>query len=69
MLRRAASPNDGGRYLPSPASPQDARGATRKQENALQAAILAALRDHAGKGVEQAGEARPARWRLKEGAN
>lgn len=38
--------------------------ATRKQENALQAAILAALRDHAGKGVEQVGDARPARWVL-----
>lgn len=31
-------------------------------------AILAGLRDHAGKGVEQVGEARPARWKLKEAA-
>jgi hypothetical protein len=43
--------------------------ATRKQEVHLQAAILAALRDHAGRGVEQVGEVRPARWRLKEAAN
>jgi hypothetical protein len=37
--------------------------AIRKQEVHLQAAILAAVRDHAGKGVEQVGDARPARWR------
>lgn len=38
--------------------------ATRKQEIHLQAAILAALRDHAGKGVEQVGDGRPAAWTL-----
>ncbi|MBA2525309.1 MAG: hypothetical protein H0V18_05920 [Pyrinomonadaceae bacterium] len=39
--------------------------ATRKQELHLQAAILAGLRDHEGKGVEQVGDAKPARWRIK----
>ncbi len=37
---------------------------TRKQEAAVQAAILAAMRDHIGKGIERAGEDSPARWRL-----
>ena len=38
--------------------------ATRKQEEALQAAIFAALRVRDGKTV--VGEGSPARWRLKE---
>ena len=38
--------------------------ATRKQENNLQAAILAALRVPNGKTV--IGEGMPARWKLKE---
>lgn len=37
---------------------------TRKQEIDVQAAILAALRNHSGKGVEPVGEGRPVRWRL-----
>lgn len=37
---------------------------TRQQEKDIQAAILAAMRDHAGKGVVQAGDDRPARWKL-----
>lgn len=38
---------------------------TRKQEEAVQAAILSALRNHAGKGVQQIKEGTvPARWRL-----
>jgi hypothetical protein len=40
-------PHDGGRYLPSPFGRQ-AASATRKQENNLQAAILAALRKRNG---------------------
>ena len=39
---------------------------TRKQEIDVQAAILAAMRDHVGKGIERAGEEVPARWILKE---
>ena len=39
--------------------------ATRQQENALEAAILASLRDHQGTGVGQVGDRRPAQWRLK----
>jgi hypothetical protein len=38
--------------------------ATRQQENALEAAILAALRDHQGTGVETVGSERPVRWKL-----
>ncbi|MCU1250010.1 MAG: hypothetical protein JWQ49_3039 [Edaphobacter sp.] len=38
---------------------------SRKQEKDAQAVILAALQDHAGSGVEQVGEVRPAQWRLK----
>ncbi len=41
--------------------------ATRKQEEALQAAILAALRVRNGKAV--VGEGSPAAWRLKDAAN
>ena len=41
--------------------------ATRKQENNLQAAILAALRVRNGKSVVGAGT--PQGWRLKEAAN
>jgi hypothetical protein len=41
--------------------------ATRKQEEALQAALLAALRVRNGKTV--VGEGSPAHWRLKEAAN
>lgn len=42
---------------------------TRKQEEAVQAAILAALRNHAGKGVQQVNEGMvPARWALSDGA-
>jgi hypothetical protein len=37
---------------------------TRKQEIDIQAAILAALRNHAGKGVETVGEGRVARWKI-----
>jgi hypothetical protein len=37
---------------------------TRKQEEAIQAAILSALRNHAGKGVQQVNEGIPARWLL-----
>jgi hypothetical protein len=37
---------------------------TRKQEIDVQAAILAALRDHSGKGVEPCGDVRPVRWKL-----
>jgi len=37
---------------------------TRKQEIDVQAAILAALRNHSGKGVEPVGEGRPVRWQL-----
>jgi hypothetical protein len=68
VLRRAASPmtaDDICQALLVGKTPV----ATRRQENTLQAAILAALRDHAGKGVEQVGKGRPSRWRLKEAAN
>jgi hypothetical protein len=41
--------------------------ATRKQEEALQSAILAALRVRNGKAV--VGEGMPARWQLKAAAN
>jgi hypothetical protein len=41
--------------------------ATRKQENNLQAAILAALRKQKGGAVT--GDGAPRRWRLKEAAN
>jgi hypothetical protein len=41
--------------------------ATRKQEEALQAALLAALRVRNGKTVVDNGS--PARWKLKEAAN
>jgi hypothetical protein len=41
--------------------------ATRKQENNLQAAILAALRKRKGGAVT--GDGFPQRWRLKEAAN
>jgi hypothetical protein len=37
---------------------------SRKQELDVQAAILAALRKHQGKGVETVGTDRPVRWRL-----
>ena len=43
---------------------------TRKQEIDIQAAILAALRNHNGKGVEtMRGETGPVRWKLSDGAN
>jgi hypothetical protein len=42
---------------------------TRKQAINIQAAILAAMRLHVGKGVERVGEAMPPRWKLKEAAN
>jgi hypothetical protein len=35
----------------------------------LSETILASLRNHAGKGVQQVNEGSPARWRLKEAAN
>src|SRR5579872_4525216 len=38
--------------------------ATRKQELDVQAAILAALRKHDGRGVESVGEGRPVRWQI-----
>jgi hypothetical protein len=38
--------------------------ASRKQELDVQAAILAALRDHQGKGVQQIGSERPFKWEL-----
>jgi hypothetical protein len=38
---------------------------SRKQELDVQAAILAALRNHQGKGVEAAGDGRPARWQIR----
>jgi hypothetical protein len=38
--------------------------AYRKQELDVQAANLAALRNHDGKGVEPCGDLRPVRWRL-----
>jgi hypothetical protein len=38
--------------------------ATRKQELDVQAAILAALRNHEGNGVERIGETNPAKWGL-----
>ena len=37
---------------------------TRKQEIDVQAAILAALRDHSGNGVEPCGDGRPVRWKI-----
>jgi hypothetical protein len=39
---------------------------SRTQENNLQAAILAGLRKHDGKGVEKVGDRRPAQWRITE---
>jgi hypothetical protein len=41
---------------------------SRKQELDVQAAILAALRKHQGKGVETAGDGRPARWQIRPGS-
>jgi hypothetical protein len=40
------------------------RQSTRKQAIDVQAAILALMRKHDGKGVELVGTVRPARWRL-----
>jgi hypothetical protein len=37
---------------------------TRLQSNNIEAAILAGLRAHEGKGVDQIGETMPAKWRL-----
>jgi hypothetical protein len=39
---------------------------SRKQELDVQAAILAALRNHSGKGVEPCGDIRPVQWRLTD---
>jgi hypothetical protein len=39
---------------------------TRKQELDVQAAILAAMRNHDGKGVRQVNESRPTRWAITE---
>jgi len=39
---------------------------TRKQELDVQAAILAAMRDHQGTGVEPVDDARPTKWKLND---
>jgi hypothetical protein len=39
------------------------------QTRPLRPVVAAALKNHGGKGVEIVGEARPARWKLKETAN
>jgi hypothetical protein len=62
VLRRAASPMTADALLAGKTPT-----ATRKQEEALQAALLAALRVRNGKTV--VGEGSPARWKLKEAAN
>lgn len=65
-LRRAPDPmtaDDICRALLNGKTPE----ATRKQENNLQAAILAALRKR--NGIAVVGEGFPQRWQLKEAAN
>jgi hypothetical protein len=66
VLRRAASPMTA-RQISDALLAGKTPTATRKQEEALQAALLAALRVRNGKSVF--GEGSPARWRLKEVAN
>jgi hypothetical protein len=66
VLRRAASPMTA-RQISDALLAGKTPTATRKQEEALQAALLAALRVRNGKLVF--GEGSPARWRLKEVAN
>jgi len=39
---------------------------SRKQENDVQAAILAALRKHDGHGVVNVGEGKPTRWKISD---
>jgi hypothetical protein len=66
VLRRAASPMTA-REISDALLAGKTPTATRKQEEALQAALLAALRVRNGKTV--VGEGSPARWKLKEAAN
>ena len=66
VLRRAASPMTA-REISDALLAGKTPTATRKQEEALQAALLAALRVRNGKTV--VGDGSPARWHLKEAAN
>jgi hypothetical protein len=66
VLRRAASPMTA-REISDALLAGKTPTATRKQEEALQAALLAALRVRNGKTV--VGEGSPARWKCKEAAN
>jgi hypothetical protein len=66
VLRRAAGPMTA-RQISEALLAGKTPTATRKQEEALQAALLAALRVRNGKTV--VGEGSPARWQLKEAAN
>jgi hypothetical protein len=66
VLRRAASPMTARQIADALLAGKTAT-ATRKQEEAIQAALLAALRVRNGKTV--VGEGAPARWRLKEATN
>ena len=66
MLRRAAGPMTA-REISDALLAGKTPTASRKQEEARQAAILAALRVRNGKTVT--GKAAPARWKLKEAAN
>jgi hypothetical protein len=63
VLRRAASPMTA-REISDALLAGKTPTATRKQEEALQAALLAALRVRNGKTV--IGEGAPAKWQLKE---
>ena len=65
VLRRAAGPMTA-RQISEALLAGKTPTATRKQEEALQAALLAALRVRNGKTV--VGEGSPARWQLKEAA-
>jgi hypothetical protein len=66
VLRRAASPMTAREISDAPLAGKTPTP-TRKQEEAIQAALLAALRLRNEKMV--VGDGSPARWRLKESAN
>jgi hypothetical protein len=47
----------------------DVKNADKAAAQTVAQGIQYSLMNHAGKGVQKVGEARPARWQLKEAAN